>query len=57
MVHQHQMIPVTRGPGDDVELGLSWDFFPGLNKVDLDAQAVVFDSMGSLVDACYYKQL
>jgi hypothetical protein len=48
------MIPVTRGHGDDVELGLCWDFFPGEKKVDLDAQAVVFDSMGSLVDACYY---
>ena len=31
------MIPVTRGPGDDVELGLSWDFFEGSPKTDLDA--------------------
>jgi len=33
-------------PGSLFELGLSWDFFPGQNPVDLDAAAVLFDSMG-----------
>ena len=51
------LVPITRGPGDDVELALSWDFFKGMPKVDLDAQAVVFNDTGTMVDACYYQQL
>jgi len=51
------MIPVLRGPGDDVELGLAWDFFDGAPKTDLDAQAVMFDQMGVIKDSCYYNKM
>jgi stress response protein SCP2 len=42
-------------PGSIFELGLSWDFFSGMNPVDLDAAAVLFDSMGQVQDAAFYK--
>jgi tellurium resistance protein TerZ len=51
------MIPVTRGLGDDVELGLAWDFFEGSPKTDLDAQAVMFDEMGVIKDSCFYNKM
>jgi len=51
------MIPVRRGPGHDVELGLAWDFDQGAPKTDLDAQAVLFDQMGVIKDACFYNQM
>jgi tellurium resistance protein TerZ len=37
------MIPISRGKGDNIELAVSWDFFDGMQEVDLDAQAVLFD--------------
>lgn len=43
--------------GGKVELGLSWDFFEGMPIVDLDAQAVLFDAFGNMVDAAFYNQL
>ena len=57
-VLQHgQEIQIYRLPYNEVELGLSWDFFEGMPKVDLDAAAVLFDSAGQVVDAAFYKQL
>jgi len=37
-------------------VGLSWDAHPG-SKIDLDLQAVAFDSNGKLMDAVYYNNL
>jgi len=39
-----------------VRVGLSWDFFDGCIKTDLDCAALAFDSVTTLVDACYYNQ-
>jgi tellurium resistance protein TerZ len=50
-------VEVTQAGGHDLEFGLSWDFFPGMAKVDLDCSALMFDWAGVLVDACYYNQL
>ena len=47
---------VTRGPGADVEIGISWDLIKGLPEVDFDVTAVLFDGTGQIVDACYYQQ-
>jgi stress response protein SCP2 len=38
-------------------LGLAWDFAPGTQPIDLDASALIFDFMGSLLDAAYFNQL
>ncbi|CAM9173186.1 unnamed protein product, partial [Heterosigma akashiwo] len=40
-----------------IEFGLSWDFFEGMEPVDLDAQAVLFDQTGKVVDCAFYNQL
>mmetsp|Transcript_36984 Transcript_36984/g.47558 ORF Transcript_36984/g.47558 Transcript_36984/m.47558 type:complete len:411 (-) Transcript_36984:99-1331(-) len=48
---------IERIEGDDVEFALRWDFFQGMDPVDLDAQAVMFNSTGSVVDAAFYNQL
>eukprot|EP00639_Heterosigma_akashiwo_P032528 CAMPEP_0194715274 /NCGR_PEP_ID=MMETSP0296-20130528/6989_1 /TAXON_ID=39354 /ORGANISM="Heterosigma akashiwo, Strain CCMP2393" /LENGTH=366 /DNA_ID=CAMNT_0039615007 /DNA_START=98 /DNA_END=1195 /DNA_ORIENTATION=- len=40
-----------------VEFGLSWDFVDGMEPVDLDAQAVLFDQTGKVVDCAFYNQL
>jgi len=48
---------IERNEGDDVEFALRWDFFEGTKAVDLDAQAVMFNNTGSVVDAAYYNQL
>jgi len=50
-------VEVTCADGHDLEFGLSWDFFPGMTKVDLDCSALCFDWAGMLVDACFYNQL
>jgi tellurium resistance protein TerZ len=53
--HERQ---INRADGDDLEFGLSWDFYEGyMDAVDLDAQAVMFDSLGTVVDAAFYNQL
>jgi len=52
-----QDVDVFAQGGDLIELGLAWDFFPGMAKVDLDASAVLFDSCGGVIDAAYFKQL
>ena len=52
-----QDLSLNRVQGGIFELGLSWDFFPGMDPVDLDAAAVLFDNMGQVVDAAFYKQL
>ena len=41
----------------EVEVGLAWDFIPGMPVLDLDASAVLFSSMGHVIDAAYYNQL
>lgn len=43
------------GPGEAIEVGLAWDFFPGVERVDLDASAVLFDACGGVMDAAYFK--
>eukprot|EP00475_Leptophrys_vorax_P016727 TRINITY_DN2322_c0_g1_i1.p1 TRINITY_DN2322_c0_g1~~TRINITY_DN2322_c0_g1_i1.p1 ORF type:complete len:416 (-),score=144.44 TRINITY_DN2322_c0_g1_i1:41-1288(-) len=50
-------VEVVCGAGDDLQFGLAWEFTKGVPPVDLDAQAVMFDSMGALVDAAFYNQL
>ena len=40
-----------------IEVGLGWDFIAGMRKVDLDASAVLFSSLGTVIDAVYYNQL
>ena len=47
---------LTQSPPLPPLLKPRWDFFGG-KKVDLDAQALCFDSIGNLVDAAYYNQL
>ncbi|CAM9891394.1 unnamed protein product [Heterosigma akashiwo] len=49
-------IPLHRVEGDDVEFALNWEFVDG-RKVDLDAQAVLFDGAARVVDAAFYNQL
>lgn len=39
------------------EVSLAWDFKGDNNKADLDVSAVVFDEMGTCIDAVYYNQL
>jgi stress response protein SCP2 len=56
-MQQNVMVPVTRGPGHDVELGLAWDFKQGAQPTDLDASAVLFDSVGMIRDACFYNKM
>jgi tellurium resistance protein TerZ len=51
------LVKIERGPNDDVELGIGWDFAQGQPKIDLDLQAVLFDATGTILDACYYQQL
>jgi tellurium resistance protein TerD len=50
-------VEVVCSEGDDLLFGLSWEFVANSSPVDLDAQAVMFDMMGVLVDAAYYNQL
>lgn len=57
ILKDHTQHIITRGDGDDLELALQWDFFEGMDPVDLDAQAVMFDSIGNVVDAAFYNQL
>jgi stress response protein SCP2 len=42
-------------PGTQLRVGLSWDFFQGLPKVDLDVAAVIYDNLGMVVDAAFYN--
>jgi stress response protein SCP2 len=50
-------IEIKTAEGRDVEFGLSWDFYDGMPKVDLDCSVLAFDFAGILLDACYYNQL
>jgi stress response protein SCP2 len=56
MVDSFDIIPVTRGPGDDVELGLAWNFDANSPQTDLDATAVMFDKTGIIKDSCFYNK-
>lgn len=40
-----------------VTLGLKWDFFDGMDPVDLDAAVVLFNSDGTFIDLCFYNNL
>ena len=40
-----------------VQLKLAWDMFEGVASVDLDAQAVMFDSDGKFLEGCYFNNL
>ena len=40
-----------------IEILLEWDFVRGTPQVDLDTSCVIFNEIGSLVDAVYYNQL
>lgn len=51
-------IGVEEGPDSTIiSVGISWEFFKGMAKVDLDASAVAFSTTGSLVDAAFFNQL
>jgi stress response protein SCP2 len=50
-------VEIARSAGADIQFGVSWDFYPGSAKVDLDCSALCFDFCGLLIDACYYNQL
>jgi stress response protein SCP2 len=50
-------VEVKTASGHDMEFGLSWDFYPGMTKVDLDCSALMFDWAGVLTDACFFNQL
>jgi tellurium resistance protein TerZ len=52
-----QDIVIETVPGRDLEIALRWDFFEDAGKVDLDAQAVIFDDMGAVADAAFHNQL
>jgi stress response protein SCP2 len=56
-VEKGSEVEIVCGAGDDLLFGLSWEFVKEMTPVDLDAQAVMFDSLGVLVDAAYYNQL
>jgi len=43
--------------GQQLELGLQWQAFPGAPVIDLDASAVCLGADGQLVDAAFYNQL
>ena len=38
-----------------IRLGVHWDFFPSMPKVDLDLTAVCFDGFGTTLDAAYFN--
>lgn len=55
-------IDLNSEDGGDFELGVSWDTTPSVIgrkpiPVDIDAQAVLLNSSGKLVDAVYHNQL
>jgi stress response protein SCP2 len=39
------------------QISVDWDFKGDNQKADLDVSAVVFDEMGTCLDAAYYNQL
>lgn len=41
----------------DFQVGLSWDYFDGMDKIDLDAQVVALDTNGTIKEAVFYNQL
>ena len=41
----------------ELQLGLSWDYFPGQPHIDLDCAALIMDWGGVVHDACYYNNL
>ena len=40
-----------------VQLKVAWDMFEGVPSVDLDAQAVTFDSSGKFLEGCFFNNL
>jgi stress response protein SCP2 len=40
-----------------LRVGLSWDFFDGCVKTDLDCAALAFNSASTFEDACFFNQL
>ena len=40
-----------------VQLKIAWDMFEGVPSVDLDAQAVMFDSSGKFLEGCFFNNL
>lgn len=42
---------------DKIQLGLSWEFYAGLPKIDLDVSCVCFNSTGTLVDAAFFNNM
>jgi len=49
-------VVVTSGPGADLELGLAWEVNRS-SPIDLDAQAILLDEAGNVLDAAYFNQL
>ena len=53
-------IPVPLGGGNDLRVGLSWDFADldgdGQGDTDLDLSCVTFDSRGQFLNACYFAE-
>jgi len=47
-------VPLFTAPMADFEIGLNWMFKD--QPVDMDVQAVFYDSAGAVIDACYYNQ-
>jgi len=47
-------VPLFTGPEGDFTIGVQWSFKD--EPIDIDAQAVFYDSAGQVVDACYYNQ-
>jgi len=50
-------VVLSRNTGHDIEFALRWDYIEGIDPVDLDAQAVMFDESGRVADAAFYNQL
>eukprot|EP01065_Artemidia_motanka_P004015 TRINITY_DN1193_c0_g1_i1.p1 TRINITY_DN1193_c0_g1~~TRINITY_DN1193_c0_g1_i1.p1 ORF type:complete len:701 (+),score=227.11 TRINITY_DN1193_c0_g1_i1:74-2104(+) len=50
-------VPIPSVPGADLVVGLSWNFAPGMPKVDLDCSALLFDAAGLLLEAAFYNNL
>ena len=40
-----------------VQLKVAWDMFEGVPSVDLDAQAVMFNSKGKFLEGCFFNNL
>ena len=50
-------VHVNHTPGAKLLCQLMWEYYDGMDKVDLDCSAICFDETGTIMDAVYYNCL